>query len=128
MKKDEKKAYLEDYIPVQDEVTGNWCVQMGYGLESGDVEYIASEFSGTGLIYHFMYNGEIDHVHGFDGVLAAVLKDPEHVDIVTQHGEYSEQEIQMIEGVKRAAKFVKSDDRPMTTAELRRNREEIAME
>lgn len=34
----------------------------------------------------------------------------------------------MIEGVKRAAKFVKAHNRPMTTAELRRNREEIAME
>lgn len=34
MKKDEKKAYLEDYIPVQDEATGNWCVQMGYGLDN----------------------------------------------------------------------------------------------
>ena len=117
--------YLGNYIPVQDEATGNWCVQMGYGFESGDVEYIASEFSGTGLIYHFMYNGEIDHVHGFDGVLAAVLEDPENVDIVPQEGEYSEQEIKMIEGVKRAAKFVKSHNRPMTTAELRRNREEI---
>lgn len=31
----------------------------------------------------------------------------------------------MIEGVKRAAKFVKSHNRPMTTAELRRYREEI---
>lgn len=125
MKKDEEKAYFENYIPVQDEATGNWCVHVEYGLESGDVEYIASEFSGTGLIYHFMYNGEIDHVHGFNGVLAAVLEDPENVDIVPQEGEYSEQEIKMIEGVKRAAKFVKLHNRPMTTAELRRNREEI---
>lgn len=33
-----------------------------------------------------MYNGEMDHTHGFDGVLDAVLHDPEHVDIVTDYG------------------------------------------
>ena len=68
-----EQRYLGNYIPVQDEVTGNWCVQMGYGFESGDVDYIAAEFSGKGLIYHFMYDGEIDHVHSFDDVLTIVL-------------------------------------------------------
>lgn len=100
-------------------------MQMGYGFESGDVEYIAAEFSGTGLIYHFMYNDRMDHVHGFDGVLAAVLQDPEHVDIVTDYGEYSEQEIQMVQGIKRAVAFVQSHHRPMTNEELRKNRLEL---
>ena len=98
---------------------------MEYGFESGDANYIAAEFSGTGLIYHFMHNGKMDHVHGFDGVLAMVLQDPEHVDIVTDYGEYSEQEIQMVQGIKRAVAFVQSHHRPMTTAELRENRAEI---
>lgn len=74
-----------------------------------------------------MHNGKMDHVHGFDGVLAMVLQDPEHVDIVTEYGEYSEQEIQMVKGIKRAVAFIQSHHRPMTTAELRKNRAEIGV-
>lgn len=50
---------------------------------------------------------------------------PEHVDIVTDYGEYSDQEIQMVKGIKRAAEFVQAHHRPMTNAELRKNRAEI---
>ena len=74
-----------------------------------------------GLIYHLMYNGEMDHVHGFDSVLAMVLQDPEHVDIVTEYDEYSEQEIKMVKEIKRAVAFVQSHHRPMTNEELRKN-------
>lgn len=38
------------------------------------------------------------------------------------YGEYSEQEVRMIESIKRAAAFVKVHHRPMTNAELRENR------
>ena len=100
-------------------------MQTGYGFECGDINYIASEFAGTGLIYHFMDNGEMDHVHRFESVLVEILKDPEHVDIVTDYGEYSDQEIQMVKGIKRAAAFVQAHHRPMTNAELCKNRAEI---
>ena len=88
-----EQKYLDEYVPVQDDTSGIWCVQTEHGFESGDINYIASEFSGTGLIYHFMHNGERDHVHGFESVLVQILKDPEYVDIVTDYGEYSDQEI-----------------------------------
>ena len=120
-----EQRYLDEYIPVQDDDSGIWCVQTGYGFESGDVDYIAAEFSGMGLIYHFMHNGEMDHAHRFEDVLVEVLQDPEHVDIVTDYGEYSDQEIKMVKGIKRAVAFVQSHHRPMTTAELRENRAEI---
>lgn len=120
-----EQKYLGEYVPVLDDASGIWCVQTGYGFESGDINYIASEFSGTGLIYHFMHNGEMDHVHGFESVLFEILKDPEHVDIVTDYGEYSDQEIQMVKGIKRAAAFVQAHHRPMTNAELCKNRAEI---
>ena len=120
-----ERRYLDKYIPVRDDASGIWCVQTGHGFESGEVDCIAAEFSGMGLTYHFMYNGEMDYVHGFAGVLAIVLKDPEHVDIVTDYGEYSEQEIQMIKAIKRAVSFVNSHHRPMTNVELRKNREEM---
>ena len=53
------------------------------------------------------------------------MQDTEHVDIVTDYGEYSEQEIQIVEGIKRAAAFVQAHQRPMTIAELRENSSEI---
>ena len=49
----------------------------------------------------------------------------EITDIVTDYGEYSEQEIQMIKAIKRAVSFVNSHHRPMTNVELRKNREEM---
>lgn len=109
-----EQKYLGEYVPVQDDASSIWCVQTGYGFESGDINYIASEFSGTGLIYHFMHNGERDHVHEFESVLVEILKDPEHVDIMTDYGEYSDQEVQMVKGIKRAAAFVQAHRRPMT--------------
>lgn len=120
-----EQRYLGEYIPVYDDTSGIWCVQMGHGFESGAVDYIAAEFSGIGLIYHFMRNGQLDHVHGFEGVLEEVMQDPENVDIVTDYSEYSEQEINMVSGIKRAAMFVQSHRRPMTSAELRENSIEI---
>ena len=122
MKKDElEQKYYNEHIPVQDD-SGIWRVQTGHGLESGDINYIAGEFSGMCLIYHFMHNGEMDHVHRFEDVLAELLQDPEHVDIVTDRVEYSEQKIQMVKAIKRAVSFVDSHHRPMTMEELRRNR------
>lgn len=120
-----EQRYRDAYIPVQDDASGMWCVQTSYGFESGELDYIAAEFSGIGLIYHFMHNGEMDHVHEFESVLVEGLQDPEHVDIVTDYGEYSNQEIQMIKGIKRAAEFVQLHHRPMTNIELRKIREEI---
>lgn len=120
-----EQRYLGEYIPVYDDTSGIWCVQTGHGFESGTVDYIAAEFSGTGLIYHFMRNGQLNHAHGFDSVLEEVLQDPENVDIVTDYDEYSEQEINMVRGIKRAAMFVQSHRRPMTSAELRENRSDI---
>lgn len=120
-----EQRYLGEYIPVYDDTSGIWCVQTGHGFESGTVDYIAAEFSGTGLIYHFVRNGQLDHAHGFDRVLEEVLQDPENVDIVTDYGEYSQQEINMVSGIKRAVMFVQSYRRPMTSAELRENRSDI---
>lgn len=120
-----EQRYLGEYIPVHDDTSGIWCVQTGHGFESGAVDYIAAEFSGTGLIYHFMRNGQLNHAHGFDSVLEEVLQDPENVDIVIDYGEYSQQEIQMVKGIKRAVTFVQLYNRPMTNTEVRENRLEI---
>ena len=119
-----EQRYLDEYIPVRNAETGTWCVQSGHGFESGDIGYVAGEFSGIGLSYHFSKNGVENHVHGFNAVLEAVLEDPEHTEIINDHGECSEQEIRMVEGIKRAAEFVHLHRRPMTNAELRENKNE----
>ena len=72
-----------------------------------------------------MRNGQLNHAHGFDSVLEEVLQDPENVDIVIDYGEYSQQEIQMVKGIKRAVTFVQLYNRPMTNTEVRENRLEI---
>lgn len=109
------------YIPIWDEETDTWCVQTEHGFESRDIGYVAGEFSGSGLIYHFYRDGEKNHEHSFNAVLREVLRDSGHIDIITDYGEYSEQKIRMIEGVKRAVRFAHFHRRPMTNAELREN-------
>ena len=117
-----QEKYLEAYIPVWDEETGTWCCSTEHGFECGDIGYVADIFSGTGLIYHLLKDGKMDHVHNFDAVISAVLIEPDKTDIVTEYGEYSQQEINMIKGIKQAISFVKSKQRPMTREELRENR------
>ena len=39
-----EQKYLGEYVPIQDDASGIWCVQTGHGFESGDINYIASEF------------------------------------------------------------------------------------
>lgn len=65
-----------------------------------------------------MYNGEVNHTHSFDGILEEVLENLEHIELVTEYGEYSQQQIQMVEGIKNAVEFVRLHGRPMTGAEL----------
>lgn len=117
---------VNKFIPSKDIVSDIWCVETAYGIESStDVNYIASEFAGVGLIYHYMYNGEMEHTHSFDGILEEVLRKPKYIELVTEFGEYSQQQIQMVEGIKNAVAFVQSQGRAMTIAELRELREKI---
>ncbi len=97
-------------------------MQTSHGFECGSIDYIAGEFSGTGLIYHFTENGEEDHVHSFSALLERLVADPEGIEPDVRSGEYSVNELEVIDGVKRAAAFVRTHGRPMTAAELRENR------
>lgn len=117
---------VNKFIPSKDIASDIWSVETAHGIESStDVNYIASEFAGVGLIYHYMYNGEMEHDHSFDGILEEVLRKPKYIELVTEFGEYSQQQIQMVEGIKKAVAFVQSQGRAMTIAELRELREKI---
>lgn len=116
-----EQRHINEYIPVYDENADCWCVQTGHGFEKGDIDYVAAEFSGMGLIYHFVENGKKNHVHGFGAVLERIIANPEGIEIESEHSEYSENELQFAQGVKQAVSFVKTNNRPMTNAELREN-------
>lgn len=114
-----EQKYLGSYLPVYDPESGNWCVQTGHSFEYGPLDYVAAEFSGTGLIYHFRRNGQEDHVHSFEEILACLLDARGDLGPVTDYGEYSKQELDMIESIKKAYAIVRQRRRPMTLDELR---------
>ena len=89
-------------IPVYDEDADCWCVQTDHGFQKGDIDYVAAEFSGMGLLYHFLENGKKDHVHGFGAVLERIISNPEGIEFEAGHSEYSENELQFIQSVKQA--------------------------
>lgn len=113
--------YFSEYIPAYNRETDCWCVRTEHGLEIGDLSYVAGEFSGTGLIYHFEGNHGLDHEHYFETILERIIENPEGIKIETEYSEYSQCELEFIQGVKQAISFVKEHNRPMTRAELREN-------
>lgn len=118
-----EQRHLGEYIPVYDGETDCWCVQTGHGFEYGSLDYVAAEFSGSGLIYHFTENGKENHVHTFEAVLERIFANPEGIRLKTEYGEYSETELQFVQSIRQAVSFVKTHNRPITNAELRENRE-----
>lgn len=118
-----EQRHLGEYIPVYDAEAGCWCVQTEHGFEYGSLDYVAAEFSGSGLIYHFTENGRKDHVHTFEAVLERILANPEGIEVKNEYGEYSDTELQFAQSVRQAVPFIKTHNRPMTNAELLENRE-----
>lgn len=113
-----RKKFGTKFIPIQDKFSGIRCVQTEHGFECGDIDYIVSDFSGMGLIYHFNNQGNIDHIHRFQDLLIEVLQDPEHIDIIPDYGEYSDQEIQLVKRIKQVMAFIQENQRPLINAEL----------
>ena len=83
--------------------------------EEGDLLYVASEFAGTGL--YFPYNDSSTagreysgHSHSFDGVIHALLDDPEGFTIEGFEEYYSEQEREMLEEIKRRLQQIENEE------------------
>ena len=95
------------YKPYYDRRKKCWRVDFPDGdSEEGDLLYVASEFARTGL--YFAYNESqtkkreySGHVHSFEGVLHALLEDPEGFTIEGSEEYYSAQEREMLEAVQR---------------------------
>ena len=88
--------------PYYDHASGHWKLDLpGFGTEEGDLLYICGDFSGTSLYFPFNDKQTIgseysDHEHTFNGVLKALLEDPEYFSIEGFEEYYSEQERQLL--------------------------------
>ena len=97
---------VKSYIPYYDEHGRCWRVDFpDRPSEEGDLLYVASEFARTGLYFPYNdsstkekdYNG---HAHYFEGVLRALLDDPEGFSIEGFEEYYSLQEREMLTEVQ----------------------------
>lgn len=91
-------TYLEDY--------DLWVVDTEQGLEYGFLEYILCEFAHEGVYYNFHNknypdNDHPDHQHTFSGVLETLVDNPSDFSIDRFESQYSRQEIDYIEAIKR---------------------------
>lgn len=88
--------------PYYDHASGHWKLDIsGFGTEEGDLLYLCGDYAGTCL--YFPYNDKqtkdseySGHAHTFDGVLEALLEDPEYFSIEGFEEYYSEQERQLL--------------------------------
>lgn len=78
--------------------------------EFGCIEYVTSEFTSYGLMYHYYTNGTLDHEHTFSAVLASVMDNYNTFSIKGYEYEYSKQEIEVINKLIEKIKLVKGSE------------------
>lgn len=92
--------------PYYDHETKTWRVKFQErDAEEGDLLYVVSEFTYSGLYYPYNdkqtcnkeYNG---HSHSFEGVIEALLEDPDGFTISGFEEYYSQQEIRLLTAIK----------------------------
>ena len=85
-----------------DHDSGRWKLDLpDFGTEEGNLLYVCGDFAGTCLYFPYHdkqtkdseYSG---HAHTFEGVLEALLEDPEYFSIEGFEEYYSEQERQLL--------------------------------
>ena len=93
------------YRPYYDRKDKCWRVNFpDRDAEEGDLLYVAGEYVRTCLYYPYRTTkalGGHGHDHFFEGVLEALLDDPEGFSIQGYEDYYSKQEIEMLEAIRR---------------------------
>ena len=97
-------------VPYYDRGKKRWRVEFAdRAAEEGDLLYVAAEFARSGL--YFPYNtsrtaGEAysGHAHSFQGVLRALLDDPDGFSTEGFEAYYSGQELEFLGAVRRKLK------------------------
>lgn len=94
------------YRPCYDRLAKTWRVDFpDRPSEEGDLLYVASEFARTGLVFPYNDSAARDrgyhgHDHSFEGVLRALLDDPEGFSVEGFEEYYSAQEREMLDAVQ----------------------------
>ncbi len=93
-----------DIPPYYDQESREWTTRVDERRESGEIEYVCSEFARKGLIYPFRTDSDEtewhDHEHTFAGVLAALLDYPDSFSVRDFEEYYSKQELEMLRKVQ----------------------------
>lgn len=98
-------------IPSYDRRSKLWKVQGALGLEEGSLEYVVSEYVLDCLYYPFSIGSRSEHVHGFEGVLEAVLEQPHSFSVSEYEEYYSKQELNLIKKLQdKLLKEIESND------------------
>ena len=105
--KRKNEQYKTMYCPYYDRKAGCWRISFpDRDSEEGDLLYIASEFVRGGLF--FPYNNKVTknkeytcHSHYFEGVICALLEDPEEFSIEGLESYYSDQEQEFLRAIQR---------------------------
>ena len=92
-------------IPTYDKLEGEWVVDTRMGRERGDLEYVASEFAHSGLIFPYNTkpkgtNDYQEHDHYFKGVIKAVIDHPDTFSIEGLEEYYSKQEQELLHAIQ----------------------------
>lgn len=98
----ETEKYKGQRTPVYSEKYDSWFVETAHGVEYGDIMYIVSEFTHSGVHYHYFdsVNSSSYHEHSFSGVVQALIENSESFSIEKFESEYSKQEKDYLDTIK----------------------------
>lgn len=104
MNSKEYDLFKNQKIPLYISESDFWVVNTPHGIEYGDMLYVVSEFTESGLHYSFntLISGKVrkDHAHSFEGVIVSLLNDVTHFSIIGFEKDYSQQEIDFINNIQ----------------------------
>ena len=101
------RAYKRSYRPYYDKRHKLWKVDFPDRFsEEGSLLYVASEYAYTGLVFPYNTSSTKDkdydgHSHSFEGVISALLEDPNGFTIEGFEEYYSVQEKEMLQAIQK---------------------------
>ena len=67
--------------------------------ERGSIDYVLSELTRSGLIYHYYIGDKVGHSHSIEGVMQRAYEEADTFKLLLDYDEYSKQEIELIEKI-----------------------------
>jgi hypothetical protein len=117
------ERYKGTFIPTFDQETDMWVVDTEHGIEYGDIAYVAAEFCGDNTTYPF-YRSDMegqqqkDHEHTFEAVLGILIDNTDGFSVENDKGCYSDQELRVLDNLKKALITVRGRNYPLTREEI----------